>query len=284
MKFLKTSLVIAIGLQVVSAAQERRNLQKDPAPANQQIKVLSEGSHSEITKPFIAVAREPGTYSQLRKLVPALPVLLDSFFERNLVVAAFLGERNTGGYSVDITQDVDGVVQVTAKEPGKGGMVTQALTTPFKVVSLPTRPWNGLDASSVWQQALARYNVTRGDFASSEGIMGRREEYGLQGNVGVLREGKLATFVFHLRNSDGTKARLLKETISAVIEGEQATIYAMSAGSLVTMPRDNLSATVKFGNNRKSLDVRFKSVPSMIIADGYQGEGWLGAELVNSKE
>jgi hypothetical protein len=284
MTFLKATLVIVTMLQVINAVPGARNSQKNPAAAVQHLKILSEGSHSEITKPFVAVAREPGTYSQLRKIVPGLPVLLDSFFDRNLVVAAFMGERNTGGYSVDITQDVDGVVQVAAKEPGKGGMVTQVLTTPFKVVSLPTRPWNGLDASSVWQQALMQYHVTRGDFATTGGIMGRREEYGLQGNVGVLREGKLATFVFSLRNSDGQKARLLKETISAVVEGEQATIYAMSAGSLVAMPHENLGATAKFSNNRKSLEVNFKSLPSIIIRDGYQGEGRLEAKVVNSKQ
>ena len=283
MKFLKATLIIVTMLPVIGAAQGAPSSQKNPA-AGQHLKVLSEGSHSEVTKPFVAVAREPGTYSQLRKIVPALPVLLDSFFDRNLVVAAFMGERNTGGYSVEITQDGDGLVHVAAKEPGKGAMVTQVLTTPFKVVSLPTRPWNGLDASSVWQQALAQYHVTRGDFAITGGFAGRREEYGLEGNVGVLREGKLATFVFSLRNSDGQKVRLLKEAISAVVEGEQATIYAMSAGTLVTMPHENLGATAKFSNNRKALEINFKSLPSMIIRDGYQGEGRLEAEALNGKQ
>lgn len=271
-------------LQAINATQGARNAQKDPAAPSQQLKVLSEGSHSEVTKPFVAVAREPGTYSQLRKIVPGLPVLLDSFFERNLIVAAFMGERNTGGYSVDFMNDGDGVLHVVAKEPDKGAMVTQVLTTPFKVVSLPIRPWNGLDASSVWQQALAKYRVTRGDFAITGGFAGRREEYGLEGNVGLLREGKLATFVFHLRNSDGQKARLLKETISAVVEGEQATIYAMSAGTLVTMPHENLGATAKFSNNRNSLEINFKSLPSLFVRDGYQGEGRLEAEAGTGKQ
>jgi len=283
MKFLKATLIIVTMLPVIGAAQGAPSSQKNPA-AGQHLKVLSEGSHSEVTKPFVAVAREPGTYSQLRKIVPALPVLLDSFFDRNLVVAAFMGERNTGGYSVDITQDGEGVLQVAANGPEKGAMVTQVVTTPYKVLSLATEHWKGVGAGSLWHEALAKYRVTRGDFAVTGGFAGRREEYGLEGNVGVLREGKLATFVFSLRNSDGQKVRLLKEAISAVVEGEQATIYAMSAGTLVTMPHEDLSGTAKFSNNRKALEINFKSLPSMIIRDGYQGEGRLEAEALNGKQ
>jgi hypothetical protein len=99
------------------------------------IKVLAEGFHSKITKPFVAVVRDTETYAALRKLDGNLPKLDADFFEENVVVAAFLGERHTGGYSVEITPNAI-EINVLEKKPGKGVMVPQMITSPFKIVSL----------------------------------------------------------------------------------------------------------------------------------------------------
>src|SRR5256885_9485503 len=66
------------------------------------IKVLAEGFHSKITKPFVAVVRDAETYAALTRLDENLPKLDADFFKESVAVAAFLGERNTGGYSVEI--------------------------------------------------------------------------------------------------------------------------------------------------------------------------------------
>jgi hypothetical protein len=47
------------------------------------------------------------------------------------------------------------------------------------------------------------------------------------------------------------------------------------------MPHENLGATAKFSNNRNSLEINFKSLPSMFVRDGYQGEGRIEAESVS---
>jgi len=60
------------------------------------LKVLEEGFHSAITHPFIAIVRDSETYAALSKLEGNLPKLGQDFFERDSVIAAFLGERNTG--------------------------------------------------------------------------------------------------------------------------------------------------------------------------------------------
>src|SRR6266571_7832283 len=62
-----------------------------------ELKALAEGFHSSITSPFVAVIRGEETYSSLMKLEPTLPKLGGDFFKSNVVIAAFLGQRNTGG-------------------------------------------------------------------------------------------------------------------------------------------------------------------------------------------
>lgn len=56
-------------------------------------------------------------------------------------VAAFWGRKNTGGYSVALseTREQDGrtVILLSLKEPPKDAMVTQAITYPYVVVHVP---------------------------------------------------------------------------------------------------------------------------------------------------
>ncbi len=61
-------------------------------------------------------------------------------FERDMVVGVFMGERDTGGYQIEIT----GVerttevlrVQYQVREPEPGAILIQALTQPFHLVRL----------------------------------------------------------------------------------------------------------------------------------------------------
>jgi len=61
-------------------------------------------------------------------------------FSREMVVGVFLGERDTGGYQIEIigverTASVLRVLYVT-REPEAGAVLTQALTQPFHLVRL----------------------------------------------------------------------------------------------------------------------------------------------------
>jgi hypothetical protein len=61
-------------------------------------------------------------------------------FDRRMVIAVFMGSRNTGGYSVKITSvELNGKLTVKVKESGPppGGMVTEALTAPYHVIVVP---------------------------------------------------------------------------------------------------------------------------------------------------
>ena len=65
-----------------------------------------------------------------------------------VLVAAFQGQRNTGGYSIAITAiERNGdqlVVRATFGVPGPGAMVTQVLTSPAHVVSIAAADTTGL--------------------------------------------------------------------------------------------------------------------------------------------
>lgn len=252
---------------------------KGAATTREDIKVLAQGSHAEVAKPFLAIAREPAVYAQLRKLVPSLPSLDAEFFKERLVVAAFLGDRNTAGYSVEIRRASNGTVWVAGYGPGKGSMVAQVITAPFKVVSVPRHPWSGLESEGVWQEAAERYYVKRGDFAFSGGFAGRREEFGLEGQIRVLREGTLATFLIDLKSTDSRKQRNLKDTATGIVADGRITIQEMDSGSLIEMPHGNLSASGRLSGNSNRLAMQFTSLTTMIIADGYGGGGSLEAEV-----
>jgi hypothetical protein len=245
------------------------------------IKVLAEGLHSKITKPFVAVVRDVETYAALRKLDENLPKLDADFFKENAVLAAFLGERNTGGSSVEITPSpVD--INVLEKKPGKGVMVPQMITSPFKIVALQgvsnAAVRLNLFVDETWRQAMTSYRVTSGKFRMSGGIAGTSEEFGLQGPMAVMREGNLASFSFRIVGAETRKRRLLMEYATGVIDGEnKIKINQMSADSLVDSPNSGLAGTATFSGEGRKLTLSLMSRPSF-IADGYSGQGTIEAE------
>ena len=62
-------------------------------------------------------------------------------FTQSQLVAAFAGERPTGGYAVAVRQivetDREVVVYVAVEAPNRGQMVITAITYPFQIVSMP---------------------------------------------------------------------------------------------------------------------------------------------------
>src|SRR2546422_1463976 len=132
MLFAKTTLIIATTFLLVnthgSGPVDNENVcvimaESSPTPqkvmdtANGDIKVLAEGSHSEVTSPFLAVVRDEQLYARLRKLATGLPELQEDFFKGQAVIAAFMGERNTGGYRVAIRRSADDSIQLAAMSP-----------------------------------------------------------------------------------------------------------------------------------------------------------------------
>ena len=259
------------------------------------LKVLAEGFHSSVTHPFIAVIRDAGTYAELMKLDSALPKLAAEFFNSNAVIAAYLGTRNTGGYSVEIRWGTGlsvgpipakPFIYIEEKAPAKDVMVPQMITSPFKIVSLEVNPMDNimLASDSAWQQTMRRYRVVAGTFKMSGGFAGTTQQFGLTGDLRVLtREGNLATFFLSVLNSDSAKKqRSLNDFTTGIVDADgHLTINKLTAGSLVDAPNSGLKVSGAFSSGGNKISLVFNSLPSM-VADGYQGEGTLEAELVGS--
>ena len=247
-----------------------------------ELKVLAEGFHSSINHPFVAVARDADPYAALRNLAGNLPKLDSDFFKSNVVVAAFLGERNTGGYSVEISLEGSGGIRLVEHKPGKGMMVPQVITSPFKIVSFPvvgTMPVV-VAFEGGWEARLQSYHVTSGTFTNSGGFAGTVEKYPLEGKVSVMREDSLATFSFLLKNAGEKNEHLLFATATGIVESDGAiTIKKLSAFTFVSNPNSGLQARAKFTNHDTRLLLEFSSLPSM-IADGYGGSGSIEAIII----
>jgi hypothetical protein len=160
-------------------------------------------------------------------------------------------------------------------------MVPQMITSPFKIVSLQgatnAAVRLNLFVDETWRQAMPFYRVTSGRFRMSGGFAGTSEEFGLQGSVGVMREGNLATFWFRIVGSETRKRRLLMECSTGLKE-ENVRINRMGADSLVDPPNSGLAGSATFSEKGRKLTLSLLSRPGL-IADGYSGQGTIEAEL-----
>ena len=142
MKLLGIFFLIVLAAAIALSQPPGPGKKNTPADTLSAIDVLAEGSAGGMEKPFIFVARDKETYAALQKMVENLPGKVD--FSKSAVVAAFLGTKPTGGYSVGFSADTflndpytGAKLSITAINPTPGRPVTEALTSPFKVVSIP---------------------------------------------------------------------------------------------------------------------------------------------------
>jgi hypothetical protein len=262
------------------------NVAAQPTPArveetvSDEIKELAGGAYGKVTDAFVVVAREAETYAALGELVENLPQLKPDFFRQHMVVAAFLGRRNTGGYGVQITKAADNRLRVSSASPPAGSMTTQALTAPFKVVSVPINETRSMtiEVAPEWNDEARPYRVSSGEFMTGGGFAGRFEKLQLAGGISVSRLGRLATFVFDLKSTGGAKARSLQDAATGLV-GAQGDISGavVDAGTLVDFPRSPLGIKGAFAENEDRLSLSFESLPSN-VADGYSGQGKLDAK------
>lgn len=103
-------------------------------------RTIDKGAQSDIDSPRQTVARTAAEWTALWKAHDAKPAPVVNF-DREIVVALFMGSRPTAGYSVAIVAvtEHDGALVVTYKEtaPPPGAITAQILTFPYHIVALP---------------------------------------------------------------------------------------------------------------------------------------------------
>ncbi|MEX2670856.1 MAG: protease complex subunit PrcB family protein [Phycisphaeraceae bacterium] len=131
-------------LGCVEQREVRRN-ETSPIEDGQPMTILTEwhGSQSEREEPDFQVIRDQRAWEQAWDALPTDDSVPEVDFDQQLVLAAWMGQRMTGGYAIrirDIRPTADGEAFeaiLEHREPGPDEFVTQALTAPYHIVVIP---------------------------------------------------------------------------------------------------------------------------------------------------
>src|SRR5437660_7700817 len=167
--------------------------QKDKTAVNtaqassDEIKTLAKGRITAFEEPFVAVFRDGETYGKLRDFEPNAPALDADYFDSHIVIAAFLGTRNTGGFGIGIGPDPAATnggsgrqLLLEEKTPPKDAMLAQVITAPYKIVSLAGPAPVSLRFGSPWNQLVRPYHVSV-TCAEVGGLADKSEEFQVDG-------------------------------------------------------------------------------------------------------
>lgn len=227
-----------------------------------EMRVLAEGSYGQAGDPFVVVTRDPKVYATLRQTIKELPELDADFFKSNTVAAICVGLRNTGGYAVEFTRTDAGQLLVEERVPPPDAITTQALTTPFKAVAVPTKEGEtiALLLRGVLAESLLRpYRVVSGEFAPPPGVGGRAEKFGVGGELRVARHERLVTLLFDLKGAGDKRDRFLQMALTGLVdERGRFSLAGADAGSLFGAPPRPLGVTGQFaGADEDKLQLSF---------------------------
>lgn len=247
----------------------------NPAAAT-EYKVLIEGQFSKVETPFVFVARDGETYALIRSMVESLPASSTIDFTKTAVVAAFAGERNTGGWTVAIRPIPADKTIVDINAPRKGGMTAQVISTPFQVVLVPVSEIQplALELTPTWTNRMKTYRVSKGDFEFSGGIRGMTKKFAAEGTIDVLTYGDHVTYNFNLSGKGNDRAMKLSEMASGVVTGGRVEIARLDAGTFAEIPHPPLK--VSGTATEQKLTLAFEPHPP-VIADGFLARGKLEA-------
>jgi len=269
----KSSSKIAIG----NTRDEKVNRQQDVAG----LISLAEGSYSKMSEPFIFVARTKETYEQLKNMVKEFSSDKVINFNKQAVIAAFSGTKNTGGHSVSIGIS-KGKIFIEAVKPAKGAIVTQALTQPYKIVAVTIGKEKSLsfEASDNWNDRIVTYRITSGKFEITGGFIGIRKTIVPEGTVGVIKSADFVTFIFKIEAKGTQSGRKLDEICSGKMSKFDADILRFAGGDFIDRPHPPFKVYVDISENK--LTMRF--VPDKrdwVVSDGFEGRGNLEATKEN---
>ena len=250
----------------------------EPTPlvaAGNEIKIIAEGVFGKVEQPFLFVARSAASFKQIQNLVENMPTVGDIDFDKTAVVAAFGGEKRTGGYSVAIEKSGEKIL-IRLNEPPPDAITTDALTYPFQLalVSVEDGAPLNLQISDNWTKAAQTYRVSSGEIAYSGGITGKGKSYGVEGTVSVLTINDLATFMFNLTGKGADKSKKLVETVSGTINNGKVDLNRLDVGDFSENPKPPVRISGTLANGKLSLNL--SPLPTN-IADGFMAEGKIEA-------
>jgi hypothetical protein len=285
-------LVWAGSLSSLGCDHQRQELPPGSSPAGKPIPGRQEGSkvtsreikelatgNNAIFGSFVLIARDLETYDALKAASPGLPQQSAEFFATNIVVAAFLGQRRTGGYSVEIILGSDGSLRIVEHSPAKGAMVKMSLSAPFKIVAMPVDPDQpvALTLDETWKKALRSYRITSGELVITGGFAGVHQKRVLEGSIGIMRAGELATLVFDLRSQGGQEMKQLNDAGSCVVQMGQVSLSRLNSSILTGAVDSPFQITGAFQNDERELKLSLQTINAPQVSDNFTATGQLTA-------
>src|SRR2546423_790317 len=270
----------AMPLACRSNSRDNKNMVSTNNDSTGDLKVLAEASVSPVRTSFVGVFRDAETYAALRAQATNLPDLKADFFKSNFAIAGFLGERNTGGYSIAMVQEPSGKIRIAEKAPPKDAIVNQMITSPFKLVSMPTNGTPPVQLSLVerFNQRAQLYRISNGSLTVSGGFAGRTEQYKLAGKLQVMRLAGVVSIGFAIVSEGASREHSLRDFATGIASGDGVAISKLSRGTLIDSPSGDLTVRAKFAEKNRLL-IELTTGP-VTVPDGYSGKGTIEAGMV----
>ncbi len=130
-----------------SSKTVKESVEKAQTGQENEMKILQtfKGAFSGVTQAKSLVINKKEDWENLWKEVHSLtippPPLPDIDFTKHTVLAAFMGQKPTGGYTISISKvikkDKEILVYLESKEPPRDAMTIQSLTAPYCMVVVP---------------------------------------------------------------------------------------------------------------------------------------------------
>jgi hypothetical protein len=154
------SMLVPVVASVLVACAGSADLTESGAPLARQ---LTQSDHCGLTTPGIVMIAERSEVDTLKSLPAghlALEPLRQVDFANEYLVLVGLGQKPTSGYGITLagSRIRGGQLQiaVTVREPGKGVMLAQVLTTPCAVVAVSDEGWRSLKVSGEGYPVVTR--------------------------------------------------------------------------------------------------------------------------------
>lgn len=102
---------------------------------------LQKGSYSDVSSEQTRIINSSAEWADLwTQMFPTQMIASAVDFEDRIILAAFLGQKMTGGYSVEIyriTETQNSLeVDIIRKSPGSNCMLSQSISSPYHIVEL----------------------------------------------------------------------------------------------------------------------------------------------------
>ncbi|MCS6874007.1 MAG: protease complex subunit PrcB family protein [Pyrinomonadaceae bacterium] len=261
-----TTLIILASNFVHAQKSRKTRIEKSQKPMN--FRILHESNHCGIENPFFFVARD-------EKTLTLLPLKVDETvdFSKEAVVAVFAGTKPTPGYKIEI-KAFDNTVSTKIISPPKDAILAQVLTSPCKIIAVEIQEEKPLllRASPEWK--MNEYSMLKGKIRYSGGFAPREKSYEVEGKIFSITTNGLITINLEIRAKNKPEIKI-SETVSGKIENDEVYLNRIDPSNFSELPRPMMKAHGKLSNKRVYL--KFEPNPTVIIADGFEAEGFIEA-------